>query len=305
MSLLITDAIHWHVCFALAELKKQIESNQFKRLIISSNRELFDIDTFTNWLETTTIENHARLKDILIKSENISNLHNNEFKDLELQIDPNTVYSFSLPSGGFLQVNSEIECITISDKNYYYTIKTKNAFQDFFELNSRFKIYSSQEFAYKAARLINIITSFFQSLKKETPTFNLNIKWGELKKSLIENNLELFFKILKSYFSAHPYYWSKNESYYHSNIHTILEILGFNVLSEQATNQGRIDTVVETDNFVFILEFKVGNKNSICQIIEKKYYEPYQTIGKKIVLVGVEFSSKERNIIDWHKKELD
>ncbi|MCD8292024.1 MAG: PD-(D/E)XK nuclease domain-containing protein [Prevotella sp.] len=36
-----------------------------------------------------------------------------------------------------------------------------------------------------------------------------------------------------------------SEGYFHSNIHLVLKLLGVNVISEDATNIGRIDAAIE------------------------------------------------------------
>ena len=44
-------------------------------------------------------------------------------------------------------------------------------------------------------------------------------------------------------------------------------------------------------------------KRRLSQIKEKRYYEKYEKKGSTIHLLGINFSSKERNIRDW-KEEI-
>ena len=72
---------------------------------------------------------------------------------------------------------------------------------------------------------------------------------------------------------------------------------GIDIISEKETNIGRIDAVSETDKYIYVIEFKMGSADeAIKQIQEKKYYEPFQDRGKEIILLGIGFSAKERNI---------
>jgi PD-(D/E)XK nuclease superfamily len=74
-----------------------------------------------------------------------------------------------------------------------------------------------------------------------------------------------------------------------------------NIKAEVTTNKGRIDTVIEIEDRIYIIEFKLnGSKEeALQQIKDKKYAQKYQNAGKEIVLLGVEFDQKERNIGAW------
>ena len=45
-------------------------------------------------------------------------------------------------------------------------------------------------------------------------------------------------------------------------------------------------------------------KGALKQIKEKKYYEKYEKKGNTIHLLGINFSSKERNITDWKEEVI-
>ena len=133
----------------------------------------------------------------------------------------------------------------------------------------------------------------------------LSEKWHKLKTALKLNDLSNFFLVLKAHFASLPYDIKIQESYYHGQIHTILDILGFEIFSELQTNKGRIDAYVETDNYIHIMEFKIDNNSAMKQINEKKYYERFLDSNKKIILVGVNFSKKDKEIINWDFKNLN
>jgi len=118
---------------------------------------------------------------------------------------------------------------------------------------------------------------------------------------------------LYTVFAAIPYSNFTNnklpeyEGYYASVIYAYLASLGMAVIPEDITNLGRIDFTMIYDEMVFILEFKLSEKatgNALKQIKEKRYYEKYQN-HQDIYLIGIEFSSQERNIVgyEWEKLE--
>lgn len=58
-------------------------------------------------------------------------------------------------------------------------------------------------------------------------------------------------------------------------------------------------------NAIFIFEFKTDEEGSIQQIKDKKYHEKYIGLNKQIYLVGIEFSSSERNILKVEWESVD
>lgn len=52
------------------------------------------------------------------------------------------------------------------------------------------------------------------------------------------------------------------EKYYHSIFYLSLKLLGYNIDSEILTIDGRIDAVIATRDFIYVLEFKMGDAES-------------------------------------------
>ena len=71
------------------------------------------------------------------------------------------------------------------------------------------------------------------------------IPYQELRYKLITHNIPDFISILKSILASVSYLIAKTqEGFFHSNVHLILKLLGFEILSEETTNNGRIDAVI-------------------------------------------------------------
>ena len=131
-------------------------------------------------------------------------------------------------------------------------------------------------------------------------------------RAMLASDMEAFKNCLHSMFAAIPYnnFIQNNiaqyEGYYASVMYAYMCSLGFLVKTEDYTSKGRIDMTLIGPGQIFILEFKVDapEEAALQQIEEKKYYEKYQSEGKKIILVGIHFSSEERNISEMEWKEL-
>ena len=85
----------------------------------------------------------------------------------------------------------------------------------------------------------------------------------------------------------------------------VLRLLGYDVHAEVLTNIGRIDAVVVTDNFAYVMEFKLGDAESaMAQIKAKRYHEKYMATGKQLVLLGIGFDTETRNVGGYLVEEL-
>jgi hypothetical protein len=64
-----------------------------------------------------------------------------------------------------------------------------------------------------------------------------------------------------------------------------------------------IDLSVFIDDKVYIFEFKVNQSGALEQIKEKNYHEKYKANFNEIYILGVEFNSNERNLVEyvWEK----
>ncbi len=126
---------------------------------------------------------------------------------------------------------------------------------------------------------------------------------------LYEMKIEEFFGIVKSIMASIPYTQIANqgEDYYHTVFYLMLSASGALVQTEVLTNQGRLDSVVEFHDKVFVIELKCNQTSdkAIAQIIQKKYYEKYMQSNRKIYLMGVNFNAEKRTVDDWKCGELE
>jgi hypothetical protein len=84
-------------------------------------------------------------------------------------------------------------------------------------------------------------------------------------------------------------------------------MLGLNCQSEVRIASGRIDTLVETKNYVYCFEFKLDGtaEEALAQIETKDYLLPWTGSGKKLFKAGVNFDHKRNNIGDWKLESVE
>ena len=78
-------------------------------------------------------------------------------------------------------------------------------------------------------------------------------------------------------------------------------LLGCNPMAERAVSSGRIDIVLERPAFVYIFEFKLNKTSTAAlqQIEDKHYADAYAMDKRPLIKVGVNFSSRLKNIESW------
>lgn len=121
----------------------------------------------------------------------------------------------------------------------------------------------------------------------------------QLIEQLQDASLDDFFETLAVFFANIPYEVTlAHEKYYQSLFYSIFKLIGLTINVEVSTNNGRIDCVIETGSYVYIIEFKLnGSKEeALQQIIDKQYAQKYQGSSKQLMLIGVEFEKAARNI---------
>lgn len=123
-----------------------------------------------------------------------------------------------------------------------------------------------------------------------------------LIQALEKNNVDLFCRLLQTLFADIPASMHiPLERYYQTILFVLAKILGLNSQIEVSTNVGRIDMIIEIHSIIYILEFKIRGtaQDGLDQINEKLYYQKYLERGKTIVLAGILFNTKQRNIESW------
>ena len=121
-------------------------------------------------------------------------------------------------------------------------------------------------------------------------------------------NLPQAMKCLKALIADVPYSNKKlasmdMEERYRLIMSTIFNAIGCRVEVEKMIATGRIDMVVGTTNFVYVLELKLSNNGGIDaateQIRAKQYAEPFNADKRKVVALAIELDDKGKGLVDW------
>lgn len=113
---------------------------------------------------------------------------------------------------------------------------------------------------------------------------------------------ESFFRRLQSFFADTPYELIRDQELHYQNVlFIVFKLIGFYVKAEYHTSQGRIDLVLQTDEFIYVMEFKLEGsaEEALRQINEKNYAQPFAADPRKLFKIGINFSSQTRNIERW------
>ena len=129
---------------------------------------------------------------------------------------------------------------------------------------------------------------------------------GRLADAMSTGDVESLRKILEVFFAGFPYdLHRKNENNFQNIFFALFRLLGYYVEAESRTNNGRIDAVVQTGQWIYLFEFKIDRNaaEALSQIKNKDYLRKYMQSGKKVFLIGANFSSEDGQISDWVAEE--
>ncbi|MGB0984153.1 MAG: AAA family ATPase [Saprospiraceae bacterium] len=236
----------------------------------------FDFGEFKNfWFETGTPTFLLEL----MKNQKMVKLEN-------LEVGAVTFSSYSI---------KHLQLIPLLFQTGYLTIKERKA-NDLYVLN-----YPNSEV--RNSLLQNIIGFLAHTdYSYSTPTV------VHLKEAFEDKKLEHLIRLIKSIFKNIPnqIFKAKGEFYYHSLIYLVFFYLGEYVESEINTNDGRLDAVVKTTNYIYVLEFKLDESGQVAldQIKNKGYAEKYYADSREKILLGINFNTELKTIDEWKSDTL-
>ena len=125
---------------------------------------------------------------------------------------------------------------------------------------------------------------------------------SQLAKALKAGDPYTFMRTLDALFANTTYQiQGDSEKNFQYAMYIIMELLGEYVQAERATSNGRIDLLLQTKDYIYIIEIKIDNSADVAlqQIEEKGYAKPFVNDPRKIFKIGVSFSTENRRIEDW------
>lgn len=134
--------------------------------------------------------------------------------------------------------------------------------------------------------------------EKGSATFAL----GSFVREIRSGNTESFMTRLAAMFADGNYQVIGDcEIYFQNTMYIFFKMLGFHVEVERHTSRGRIDAVIQTKDYVYIIEIKMDQSADIAlqQIEEKGYATPFAADTRKLIRIGINFNTRHRCIDDW------
>ncbi len=91
------------------------------------------------------------------------------------------------------------------------------------------------------------------------------------------------------------------ELYFQNTLSVMFKMMALYVKTEYQTSSGRVDIIMDTADYVYVIEIKRDQSPEVAlrQIEEKGYEKPFLASGKKIIRLGINFSSKTRSVDGW------
>lgn len=135
--------------------------------------------------------------------------------------------------------------------------------------------------------------------------------------------VEEFMDKLQSFFAGIPYDHARQvkdtdeesgyglrgdrEVHYQNVMYVIMKLMGFYTHTEYRTANGRIDMLVETADYVYVMEFKINGTASeaLRQIDEKGYALPFRSSSRRIFKIGASFDTSTRLLSEWLCEEKE
>ena len=145
---------------------------------------------------------------------------------------------------------------------------------------------------------IKYLYPFYTPKVRDKVTFSIS----RFVKDVNNGDAESFMRRLQGFFANGDYQVMGNLEYYFQNtLFVFFRLLGFYVEVERHTTDGRMDILMQTSQYIYILEIKIDQNADVAlkQIEEKGYAKPFENDNRKLFKIGINFSTKTKLIDDW------
>jgi len=151
--------------------------------------------------------------------------------------------------------------------------------------------------------LMRILIPFYV---QSDPVPASNACW-DISEALLDGDIDKALTAARSYFASIPYQEitlkdaPTTEGHFTAMLYVMFSFLNRYVYSQVRNAKGRLDILIETDTTIYVMELKLDGDldKALRQIDEKDYTIPYQSDGRKVVKVAINFSTEERTIKEW------
>ena len=151
--------------------------------------------------------------------------------------------------------------------------------------------------------LLNALIPYYVS-----PNINAtNNTLDDMYLSILKDDIDGMLTVARSFFASIPYQEGTlkdaptSEGHFTAMLYVVFSLLSNYCYSQVRTAAGRMDILLKTDTTIYVMELKMDGSadEALQQIDDKGYAIPYEADGRKVVKVGINFSSKDRTIQEW------
>lgn len=145
---------------------------------------------------------------------------------------------------------------------------------------------------------MRFLVPFYTKVSKMETPFEVQNFVREIR----SGDYDSFFRRLQSFIADTTYEVIREQELHYENVlFIVFKLVGFYTQVEYKTSHGRVDLVLKTDKFIYIMEFKLDGtaEEALQQINDKQYALPFAADGRKLLKIGINFSAKTRNIEKW------
>ena len=121
-------------------------------------------------------------------------------------------------------------------------------------------------------------------------------------KDVETGNAEGFMRRLEALFADGNYQIIGDEEIYFQNtLYVFFKLLGFYVDVERHTTDGRMDILMQTPEYIYLMELKKDQSAAVAlqQIEDKGYALPFAADPRPLFKIGINFNTTTRKIDDW------
>ena len=148
------------------------------------------------------------------------------------------------------------------------------------------------------AGFINFLLPFYSKVKEKQAQTIIS----KFVTSVRGGKADDFMRQLQSLMAGTPYELVKDlENHYQNVMYIITKLMGLYVQAEYRTINGRIDLLIGTKEYLYIIELKFDGTaaEAMAQINNKVYSLPFEQEGRTVIKIGANVSRETRNIEDW------
>ena len=145
---------------------------------------------------------------------------------------------------------------------------------------------------------VESLSEFYTPIQQKPETFSIY----NFVEDIQTGNVEMLMRRFTAFFADMDYQIQGDaELYFQNTMYVMLKLMGQMVQVERHTSNGRIDVLIQTDKYVYIIELKRDQNpdDALDQIDQKGYDWPFRADGRKVFKIGANFSTQNRRLEGW------